>query len=743
MSVTVDRVLAALTACDHAPKKSGKAWSARCPAHPDGTPSLSISEGTDGRALLKCHAGCTSEAVVKALSLTMADLFESRTQERRSGRARRGGGGASTPSDNITTPQHPAARDEGLTVEQYAKGKGLSPAFIRTLGVSDMFYLGAPAVRIPYRIADGSESSSVRVRRSMAGDPKFAWIKGSKAHPYGLDRLSAARAGGETTIVEGESDAQTLWSHGIAALGIPGADSWKEERDARSLDGFVRIYVVIEPDDGGKRVIAWLSKSKIRDRVWLVSLGEFKDPSELNLDDPARFLERWGERVARATPWSEFASAELEARRRVAREQCRGLVALPRIFDALVESLRLMGLVGEERAAKIVFLASVSRLLPRPVSVAVKGPSSGGKSFVVECVLRHLPSPAFFALTAMSERALAFTDESLEHRMLVIYEAAGFSGDLGSYLMRSLLSEGRIAYQMVDKTSDGMKGRLITREGPTGLIVTTTANRLHPENETRLLSINVTDTREQTQAVILAIARGASPALDLGPWHALQVELEGGEHRVVIPYVERLAALIPPVAVRLRRDFSSVINLIRAHALLHRESRARDAMGQIVATLVDYEVVRELLLDILSAGVGVTVSREVREVVDAVRRLTDEKSTEVSLTQLAQALRLDKSAASRRVTGAVERGFLVNNEDRKGRPARIALGDALPDDFEILPTVTAVAGDRGGVAPLREGMTPLPPQVDGYDPKGSAGSTFTDDRSERPPNGDDPTGAAS
>ena len=35
---------------------------------------------------------------------------------------------------------------------------------------------------------------------------------------------------------------------------------------------------------------------------------------------------------------------------------------------------------------------------------------------------------------------------------------------------------------------------MIEREGPTGLIVTTTALRLHPENETRMLSLTVTDT---------------------------------------------------------------------------------------------------------------------------------------------------------------------------------------------------------------------------------------------------------
>ena len=59
-------------------KRSGIGWIARCPAHDDRVPSLSISEGDDCRTLLKCHAGCSTPDIVKALGLQMSDLFLSR-----------------------------------------------------------------------------------------------------------------------------------------------------------------------------------------------------------------------------------------------------------------------------------------------------------------------------------------------------------------------------------------------------------------------------------------------------------------------------------------------------------------------------------------------------------------------------------------------------------------------------------------------------------------------------------------
>ena len=42
------------------------------------------------------------------------------------------------------------------------------------------------------------------------------------------------------------------------------------------------------------------------------------------------------------------------------------------------------------------------------------------------------------------------------------------SGDFATYLMRSLLSEGRVRYETVESTPQGIRPRLIEREGHTG-----------------------------------------------------------------------------------------------------------------------------------------------------------------------------------------------------------------------------------------------------------------------------------
>lgn len=192
---------------------------------------------------------------------------------------------------------------------------------------------------------------------------------------------------------------------------------------------------------------------------------------------------------------------------------------------------------------------------------------------------------------------------------------------------------------------------------------------------------------------MIAQAEGCQD-VDLAPWIALQVWLEHAEHRVVVPFARRLTEKIPPVSVRLRRDFSSVLGLVKAHAILNQACRERDDQGWIVATVQDYAVVRELVGDLVGEGVEATVPATTKETLEAVSRLLKEGANEVTITALADALKLDRSATSRRVTVAVSRGYLKNLEDRKRRTARVVLGDPLPEQADVLPSPSVLHAEN-------------------------------------------------
>jgi DNA-binding transcriptional ArsR family regulator len=139
---------------------------------------------------------------------------------------------------------------------------------------------------------------------------------------------------------------------------------------------------------------------------------------------------------------------------------------------------------------------------------------------------------------------------------------------------------------------------------------------------------------------------------------------------------------VPADQLRFAPDSPLLLTLICSHALLHRASRDRDGSGAIVATTADYAAVRELVAEVFAEGIEATVPETVRETMNAVEAV---KKDEVCLGELAAKLSLDKSAASRRLRDAIDRGYLVNLETRKGRPARVVLGDPMLEMVRLLP----------------------------------------------------------
>lgn len=668
-------------------KRNGDGWTALCPAHQDRNASLSIGVGHKG-IVIKCHAGCTAGDVVKAVGLELRDLFPDTGKKRlripSNSRIRAHAGPIGNEKSEVPEKTvEPSVFRSEVTLAEYAAAKGLPVEFLSNLGVRNCKRSGKAAIATPYLNADG-QTTATRYRIAMAGD-RFRWRSGAKPQLYGLWRLDEARTAGYVVVVEGESDAQTAWLHNIPAVGLPGAANWRDDRDAKHLDGIDTIYVVVEPDRGGEAVLKWLAGSSIRDRVRLINLGDYKDLSDLHLKAEDQFDELWQAAIADSAVFNEVAAAEADKERRDAFGICANLIMAPNILAEFDEAVIASGIVGDTRIARLLYLALTSRFFMRPISVVLKGPSSAGKSFTAERVLAFFPDDAYYPLTAMSDRALAYSEEPLEHRFIIIYEAAGLESDFATYLLRSLLSEGCVRYETVEKTAEGIKPRLIERKGPTGCLLTTTAPRLHPENETRLLSLNVSDSREQTRHILDRLADEAETEIDLEPWRALQTWLKGANHRVTIPFAKKLAAMVPEIAVRLRRDFHHVLTLIRSHALLHQCNRQKDADGRIIATLDDYAAIHDLVADVVAEGVEATVRPEVRQTVNAVRRLLIEGHDTVTVKQVAEVLRLDASAVSRRVSVARSLGYLKNEESRRRMPAKLVIGDAMPEDIEILP----------------------------------------------------------
>ncbi len=207
--MTVDQVLERFESVKGA---GDAAWVARCPAHDDRDPSLSIGLGTDDRVLLTCHAGCTPEEIVGAVGLTMADLFA----ERQNGNGKR---------EIVATYDY--VGESGELLFQVVR---FHPKDFR--------------------------------QRKPDGDGGWEWKLGKTQRVlYRLPEvIETAKAGGKVCVVEGEKDADALAQRGVTATTSPGgAGKWKPQF-SESLRG-ARVAVIADADEPGRKHAAELSRS--------------------------------------------------------------------------------------------------------------------------------------------------------------------------------------------------------------------------------------------------------------------------------------------------------------------------------------------------------------------------------------------------------------------------------------------------------------------------------------------------
>ena len=230
----------------------------------------------------------------------------------------------------------------------------------------------------------------------------------------------------------------------------------------------------------------------------------------------------------------------------------------------------------------------------------------------------------------MSKRYLLYAEEGLEHRFVVVPEWATDRRrrrDRRGAADAALRGAARARHRRHARAPVASRG-VSRRTGPTGLLMTTTAPVHRPGTRDALPLVparRLAASRPAASSSIVADLEDDDAApVDYDRWHALQRWLaDHGENRVVIPYVRELAQLMPTVATRLRRDFVSVLCLVRAHAMLHQATRERDERGRIVATVADYAAVHELLDDLVAEAVDASVSPATRDTVEAVRELLE------------------------------------------------------------------------------------------------------------------------
>jgi len=224
-------------------------WAARCPCRPDDrSPTLSVSEGNDGRVLFNCHRGgdpCNSQQICESIGLKMVDLYPPKK-----------------PMNGTLTTTYDYHDAEGTLVMQVLR----------------------------YRLEDGRKEFKQRVPDSS--DPS-GWSYSTKSlSTKPLYRLPAVLRGvneGKVIyIAEGEKDVDALVAAGYVATCNPqGADNgqgskWKPNHTASIYNA--RVVVIADNDEAGtihaNYVATELSRNGCRVKIKRCPLP-YKDPADL------------------------------------------------------------------------------------------------------------------------------------------------------------------------------------------------------------------------------------------------------------------------------------------------------------------------------------------------------------------------------------------------------------------------------------------------------------------------------
>ncbi len=681
-------------------------YTSLCPGHADTNPSLSITQ-KDDRILINCFAGCSLDDILTPLSLKPSDL----TLRRNGSETKLG---QYTPAKNTEIVKHPHEKPResklnpyhgtvppavehcgtpetpsALTLDILATAKHLPVSFLQGLGISDAKYQNKPSVQIPYYDAEDNEAA-IRYRLHLHGKQRFKWRKGNRVLPYGLDQLDLIKSLGWCLLVEGESDCWTLWYYGLPALGIPGKGTWQPGWAKYLRD--IEVFLWEEPDASelpGK-VAQDIPDLKV------ITAHDVKDVSEAHsqeYDIPAYIAKR----KAEARPYSQIQkdSQDTEAAS-LKTEVMPILQSQTDIMDRIGDAYRSLGYGGDLKTPLITYLSATSRLLElRPgamlAHLLLLAISGAGKSFSWTLTRFLLPENAYVEIHAGSPRVLIYGDFDLKHKVLIYSEADSMpSGEdnPAASALRNLLQDGNLHYEVTVKDNEkgGFKVLSVNKEGPT-VLITTSTRHLPDQLRTRIFTHEPPSDPQQVKDALTIQGRIEDGTFTttrddglvayqlylqvLAPWH------------VRVPFASSLAYSIAEknASPRLQRDFQRILALVKSVAILRHPHRKRDTDGALLAKIEDYGIVYDLLGDTYSATVT-GASAKVRELVRCVAELAQD-SASVSQSQLTEEMHSNRATISRLVAVARKNKWLVNRESRKGYPADLQIGEALPERTEL------------------------------------------------------------
>jgi hypothetical protein len=384
------------------------------------------------------------------------------------------------------------------------------------------------------------------------------------------------------------------------------------------------------------------------------------------------------------------------------RAEAEALLRDPDLIDRVTEDVELQGVAGEKELVAALYLVFTSRKLRRPLAARLRGPSTSGKSHVIERTASLMPPEAVIRATQMTPQALFHMKKgSLRHKLIVAGERSRNEQDDAAdatRALREMISAGRLSKLLPMKTGDALETVLVEQEGPIAFVESTTLAEVFAEDENRALPLYTDERPEQTRRIITALANGHTEQSHSGRdpervrlvHHAAQRLLQRRE--VAIPFAPRLGAKVPTDRVEARRAFPAVLSMVQASAILHQFQREQTADSRLIAIRADYAVAALLLAGPMRRLLGGGISEPARRFAERLREWFGEEVFTVRQAQAKETT--SRSSVYGWLTELRTAGLVEQVSESHGRTAATwQLKDVEHARTTVLPSVEEVFDD--------------------------------------------------
>jgi DNA repair photolyase/energy-coupling factor transporter ATP-binding protein EcfA2 len=303
----------------------------------------------------------------------------------------------------------------------------------------------------------------------------------------------------------------------------------------------------------------------------------------------------------------------------------------PDLFKNISRDIAMAGeVIGEEANKMMLYLAATSRKFKNPISLAIFGKSSSGKSHLVNTIEKFMPEEETVVLSSMTPKALEYMEDQLRHKLLLIQEWEGLTEALPT--LRTLQSEGKLArlHTAFDPIRKIRVARSDSMDCPCSVIVTTTKEGIHDENSTRIFELYADESIEQTRKVVRHTQLKADIRNRISQEQRDRTfRLHQNVQRVLepvlvnIPFGAHLS--FPAKTSRHRRDIKRFIGLIKTVAFLRQKQKEvikTDGINRIDADLEDYRIAFKIGHDVMRATLN-SISDRVKNALIACCELND------------------------------------------------------------------------------------------------------------------------